>query len=30
MFKAFDMDGSGEIDFDEFVRVVVGPMNNFR
>lgn len=30
MFKAFDLDGSGEINFDEFVRVVVGPMNNFR
>lgn len=25
-----DIDGSGEISFDEFVRVVVGDMNQFR
>lgn len=30
MFKAFDVDGSGQISFDEFIRVVVGPMNQFR
>lgn len=30
LFKAFDMDGSGSISFDEFIRVVVGPMNQFR
>ena len=30
LFKAFDIDGSGSIDFDEFIRVVVGPMNQFR
>ena len=30
LFKAFDIDGSGQIDFDEFIRVVVGPMNQFR
>lgn len=30
LFKAFDVDGSGQINFDEFIRVVVGPMNQFR
>jgi Ca2+-binding EF-hand superfamily protein len=25
-----DIDGNGEIDFNEFLRVVVGEMNNFR
>lgn len=30
LFKAFDIDGSGQISFDEFIRVVVGPMNQFR
>lgn len=30
LFKAFDVDGCGEIRYDEFVRVVVGPMNQFR
>lgn len=27
VFTAFDRDGSGEIDYDEFVRGVRGPMN---
>ncbi len=30
LFKAFDLNNNGDIDFDEFVRVVVGPMNQFR
>ena len=30
LFKCFDYDGNGEIDFNEFIRVVVGPMNKFR
>lgn len=30
LFKSMDLDGSGEIDFNEFLRVVVGDMNPFR
>ena len=30
LFKCFDYTGDGEIDFNEFVRVIVGPLNNFR
>jgi Ca2+-binding EF-hand superfamily protein len=30
LFKAFDTDGCGQIRYDEFVRIVVGPMNQFR
>ena len=30
VFTAFDRDGSGEIDYDEFVRGVRGSMNPFR
>jgi len=30
LFKAFDADGCGQISYDDFVRVVVGPMNQFR
>ena len=30
MFKAFDSDGTGSIDYDEFLRAAVGEMNNFR
>ena len=30
LFKEFDTDGSGSIDYDEFVRGVRGPMNSFR
>lgn len=27
VFEIFDRDGSGEIDYDEFVRGIRGPMN---
>lgn len=27
LFKAFDKDGSGVIEYDEFLRTVKGPMN---
>ncbi len=30
LFKEFDKDGSGAIDYDEFVRGIRGPMNAFR
>lgn len=30
LFKSMDVDGNGEIDFNEFLRVVVGEMNSFR
>jgi calcyphosin len=30
VFNSFDRDRSGEIDYDEFVRGVRGPMNPFR
>ena len=30
LFKCFDYDGNGEIDFNEFIRVIVGPLNQFR
>lgn len=30
VFSAFDRDGNGTIDYDEFVRGVRGPMNKFR
>ena len=30
LFKSLDLDHSGEISYDEFLRVVVGDMNNFR
>lgn len=30
LFKAFDLNGNGDIEFDEFIRVVVGPLNQFR
>ena len=28
--KCFDYGGDGEIDFNEFIRVIVGPLNNTR
>jgi hypothetical protein len=30
LFKVFDRDGDGSIDYDEFLRTVVGPMNDKR
>jgi hypothetical protein len=30
VYSSFDRDGSGEIDYDEFVRGARGPMNQFR
>lgn len=30
VFNAFDRNRDGTIDYDEFVRVLRGPMNNFR
>ena len=30
LFKAFDLDGSGLIEYDEFLRVIRGPMNDYR
>jgi calcyphosin len=30
VFSTFDRDGNGNIDYDEFVRGVRGPMNKFR
>jgi len=29
-FKAFDLNHNGEIEYDEFVKVLLGPMNAFR
>lgn len=30
LFKAFDRDGNGEINYDEFLRAVIGKMNDRR
>ena len=30
LYKTMDLDGSGGIDFDEFLRVIVGEMSPFR
>jgi Ca2+-binding EF-hand superfamily protein len=30
LFKIFDVDGNNEVDFNEFIRGVVGPMNQMR
>ena len=30
LFKSFDLSGEGKIDFDEFIRVIKGPLNQFR
>ncbi|MCQ2816671.1 MAG: EF-hand domain-containing protein, partial [archaeon] len=29
-FDAFDRDGSGRLEYDDFLRTIVGPMNEFR
>jgi Ca2+-binding EF-hand superfamily protein len=29
-FKAFDLNGNGQVEYDEFAKVLVGPMNKFR
>ena len=30
LFNAFDRNRDGTVDYDEFVRTIRGPMNNFR
>jgi Ca2+-binding EF-hand superfamily protein len=30
LFNLFDRNRDGTIDYDEFVRILQGPMNNFR
>jgi len=30
LFRAFDYDHSGLVDYDEFLRTIRGPMNSFR
>lgn len=30
LFSAFDRNRDGTIDYDEFIRILRGPMNNFR
>jgi Ca2+-binding EF-hand superfamily protein len=30
VFKIFDRDGSGKVDYEEFLRAVRGEMNNYR
>lgn len=30
LYSAFDRDGSGSVDYDEFLRGLAGPLNNFR
>lgn len=29
-FKAFDLNGNGAVEYDEFVKVIIGPMNKYR
>lgn len=29
-FKAFDLKGSGQVEYDEFAKVIIGPMNKYR
>lgn len=30
MFRMFDRDGSGEVSYEEFLRIIRGEMNDFR
>lgn len=30
VFKAFDLNNNGVIEYDEFVKVLIGPMNKYR
>jgi Ca2+-binding EF-hand superfamily protein len=29
-FKAFDMEGRSQVEYEEFIRALVGPMNKYR
>ena len=29
-FKAFDLKGNGQVEYDEFTKVIIGPMNKYR
>ena len=29
-FKAFDLNGNGLVEYDEFSKVLIGPMNKYR
>ena len=29
-FKAFDLNGDGSVQYDEFVKVIIGPINRYR
>lgn len=29
-FKAFDLNGNGQVEYDEFAKVIIGPLNKYR